>query len=89
MLPTIGGDEETGTGDKEEDHQPEEMCLHQDTEVPLHALTVGKKNTMHATAPRKSSYPIMRGTTDKPASLTYRRKGNKTMKCRMPKSQIQ
>ena len=68
MPPTIGGDEETGTGDKGEDHQPEEMCPHQDTEAPLDALTVGKRDTTHAIAPKRNSYPIMRG--NKPTSST-------------------
>ena len=91
MPPTIGGDEEMETGDKEEDHQPEVMYLPQDMETPQHALTltVEKKGTMCATAPRRSSYPVMKGITNKPTSLTYRRKGNKTMKCRMPKNQTQ
>ena len=87
MLPAIGEEEGMETGDKEEDHQPEETYLCLDTEAPLHALTAEKKNIMHATAPRKSSYPVMRGTTNKPTLLTYRKKGSKTMKCRMPKNQ--
>ena len=76
-----------GTGDKGEDHQPEETCLCQDMEAPLDALTVEKRGTMHATAPRRSLYPIMKGITDKPTLSTYRRKGNKIMKCRMPENQ--
>ena len=87
MLPTIEEEDGMETGDKEEDHQPEEMYLHLDTEAPPHVLTVEKKDIMHTTAPRKSSYPTMRGTTNKPTLLIYRKKGSKTMKCRMPKNQ--
>ena len=53
MPPTIGGDKEMATGDKEEeDHQPEEMYLHQDMETPLkhNASTVEKKGIMCKTA---------------------------------------
>ena len=86
-LPTIGEEEGTETGDKEEDHQPEETYLHLDMEAPLYVLTAKKKDIMHTTAPRKSSYPIMRGTTNKQTLLTYKKKGSKTMKCRMSKNQ--
>ena len=89
MPPTTGGDKEMGIGDKEEDHQPEETYLHQDMEtLPKHSVsTVGKKGTMHETAPRKDSSPEMKGTTGKSTSSTYRKKENKTMKCKMPKNQ--
>ena len=89
MPPTIGEEEGTGTGDKEEDHQPEEMCLHQDTETPpRHSVsTVKKRDTMCETAPRRGSNPIMKGTTGKPTLLTYKKKGNKTTKCKMPRNQ--
>ena len=78
-----------GTGDKEEDHQPEGMYLHQNTEThPKHsASTVEKKDTMHRTAPRKGSNPVMKDIIGRPTSLTYKKKRNKTEKCRMPRSQ--
>ena len=89
MPQTTGGVEEMGTGDKGEDHQPEETYPHQGTETPQDALTVEKRDTMHATAPRRSLYPIMKDITNRPTLLTYKRKGNKTMKCKMPKNQTQ
>ena len=89
MPPTTGEDEEMGIGDKEEDHQPEEMYLHQDTETPLkcNALTVEKKDTMHKIAPRKDSNLEMKGTIGKLIPLTYKKKENRITRCRMPKSQ--
>ena len=57
-MPQITGeDEETATGGREEDLLPGEMYLPQDMEAPLDALTAEKKDTMHATAPRRNSYP--------------------------------
>ena len=64
-----------GIGDKEvEDHPPEEMYLHQDMEAHLHASTVEKKDTMHTTALKGSSNLVMRGTTNKPTSSTWRKR---------------
>ena len=81
------------TGDREEDLLPGEMYPPQDMEASLDVLIAGKKDTMHTIAHRRNSYPAMRKITDKPTSLTYRMKENKTtvttMKCMMPKSQIQ
>ena len=90
MPSTTEGDKEMGTGDKEEDHQPEEMYLHQGTEIPLkcNASTVEKRDTMHEIAPRKDSSLKMKGIIGKQISLTYRKKENRTTRCRMPKNQI-
>ena len=66
------------TGDKGEDPLLGEMYLPQDMEVPLDASTVEKKGIMHATAPKRNSYPEMRGTTDKPTSLIYKMRKNRT-----------
>ena len=89
MPPTIGGDKETGIGDKEEGHQQEEMYPHQDMETPPkpNASTVEKRDTTHETAPRKESSPEMKGTKGKPTSSIYGRKGNRITKFRMPKNQ--
>ena len=89
MPPTTGEEEEMGTGDKEEDHRPEEMYPCQDTETPPKhsASTVGKRDTMHKTAPRRGSNPIMKDIIGKPTSLTYKKKRNKTAKCKMPRNQ--
>ena len=69
------------------------MYLPQDTEAPQDASIVGRRDTMHATAPKRNSYPIMRGTTDKPTSLTYRMRRNRTIvttiKCMMSKKWTQ
>ena len=85
--PTTGGDEETAVGDKGEDLPPEETYLLQAMGAPLDALTVGKRDTTHATAPRRNSYPATRG--NKPTSLTWRKKENRTTKCKMLKNQTQ
>ena len=81
------------TGGKEEDLLLGEMYPPQDMEVPQDASTVGKRDTIHATAPKRNSYPITRGTTDKPTSLTYRMRRNRTtvttIKCMMSKKQTQ
>ena len=93
MHPIIGGDEEMATGDKEEDLLPEETYLPQDTEVPLDASIVEKKDTMHAIAPKRSSYPEMKDTTDRLTSLTYKMRKNRTnamtTKCMMSKKLTQ
>ena len=68
VPPTIGGDEEMATGDKEEDLPPEETYLLQATGAHLDALIMEKRDTMHATAPKRSSYPKTRG--NKPTSST-------------------
>ena len=68
VHPTTGEDEGTVTGDKEEDLLPGEMYLPQDMEVPPDASTVERRDTMHTTAPKRNSYPVTRGTTDKPTS---------------------
>ena len=88
VPPTIGGDKETGTGDKEEDHQPEETCLHQGMKTPPKhsALTMGKKDTMNGTALKRDSSPITRGITGKQTSSTYKKKENRTTKCKRPKN---
>ena len=78
MHPTIGEDEETATGDREEDLPREEMYPLQDTEAPQDASTAGKKGTMHAIAPKRSSYPAMKETTGKPTLSTYKMRKNKT-----------
>ena len=91
--PTTGEDEGTATGDKEEDLLPGEMYPPQDMEAPLDASIVEKRDTMHTTVPRRNSYPIMKGTTDKPTSLTYKMRKNRTTamttKCTMSKKQTQ
>ena len=91
--PIIGEDEGTATGDREEDLLPGEMYLPLDMEAPLDVLTVGRKDITHATVPRRNSYPVMRGTTDKPTSLTYKMKRNRTTimttKCMRSKNQTQ
>ena len=90
MPPTIGEAEEMETeGKEEEDHLPEGMYLHQDTGTPLDALTVERRDTTHVTAPRRNSSPTVRGTTSRLTSLTWKKKENKTMKCKMPKNQTQ
>ena len=88
-APTIGEEEETGTGGKGEDHQPEETYLRQDMETPpKHSdLTAGKRDIMHETAPRRDSNPVMKDITGKPTLLTSKKKGNKTMRCKTPKNQ--
>ena len=65
-TPTTGEDKEVATGDKEEDLLPEETYLPQDTEVPLHASTVAKKGTIHATVLKRNSHPTMK--ENKPTS---------------------
>ena len=85
MPPTIGGDEEMAIGDKGEDLPPEEMYLLQDMEAPPDASIVERKDTMHTTAHRRNSYLTMK--ENGPTSLTWRKKGNKTTKCKMPKNQ--
>ena len=84
--PTTGEDEGMATGDREEDLLPEEMYPPQDMEAPPDASTVGKKDTMHATVPKRNSYPTIR--ENKPISLIWKKK-NRTMKCRMPKNLTQ
>ena len=92
MPPITGEDEETATGDREEDLLPEEMYPPQDMEAHPDALILEKKDIMHATVLRRNSYPTMRGTTDKPTSSIYRIKRNRTIatttKCTMSKKQI-
>ena len=78
MHPIIGEDEEMATGDKEEDLLPGEMYPPQDTEAPLDVSIAERKDTMHATAPKRSSYPEMKETTDRPTLLTYRMRKNRT-----------
>ena len=78
MCPITGEDEETATGGKEEDLLLGEMYPPQDMEAPPDASIAEKKDTMHATAPKRNSCPVMRGTTDKPISLTYRMRRNRT-----------
>ena len=91
--PITGGDKEMATGDREEDLLPGEMYLPQDMEAPLDALIAERKDIMHITVPRRNSYPTIRGTTDKPTSLTYKMKMNRTIvmttKCMMSKKQTQ
>ena len=91
--PTTGEDEETATGGKEEDLLPEEMYPLQDMEVPPDVSTVEKKGITHAIAPKRSSHPTMKETTDKPTSLTCKMKRNRTnvttIKCMTPKKLIQ
>ena len=77
MHLTTGEDKEIATGDKEEDLLPEEMYLLQDIEALPDALTVEKKGTMHATAPKRSLYLTMKETTGRPTSLTYKMKKNR------------
>ena len=84
---TTGGDKEMAIRDKGEDPLPEETYLLQDIEAPLDALTVGMRDTTHATALKRNSYPATRG--NKPTLSTWRKKENRTMKCRMPKNQTQ
>ena len=67
------------TGGKEEDLLLGGMYLPQDTEAPQDASIVERRDTMHATAPKRNSYPVTRGTTDKPTSSTYRMKRNRTI----------
>ena len=87
MPPTTGVDKEMAIGDKGEDLPPEGMYPPQDTEAPPDASTVEKRDTMHVTAPRRSSYLVMK--ENKPTSSTWKKKESRTMKCRMPKNQIQ
>ena len=93
MPPITGEDEEAATGDKEEDLLPEEMYLLQGMEAHLDASIVERKDTMHTTVPRRDSYPIMKETTNKPTSLTYKMRRNRTTvmttKCTMSKKQTQ
>ena len=92
MRQTTGEDEEMATGDKEEDLLPEETYLLQDMEAPLDASTVGKKDIMHVTAPKRSLYPTMKGTTGRPTLSTYKMRKNrtnaKTTKCMTSKKLI-
>ena len=76
--PIIGEDEEAATGDREEDPLLGEMYPPQDMEAPLDASIVEKKDTMHATAPKRSSHPEMKETTDWPTSLIYKMRKNRT-----------
>ena len=76
--PITGEDEEVATGDREEDLLLGEMYLPQDMEAPLDASIVEKKDIMHTTAPKRSSYPEMKETTDRPTSLIYKMKKNRT-----------
>ena len=76
--PITGEDEEMATGGKEEDLQPEEMYPLQDMEAPPAVSTVEKKGITHAIAPKRSSYPAMKETTDKPTSLTCKTKKSRT-----------
>ena len=76
--PITGENKEVATGDREEDLLLEEMCLPQDMEAPPDASTAEKKDIMHATAPKRSSYPKMKETTDRPTSLIYKMKKNRT-----------
>ena len=78
MHQITGEDEETITGDKEEDPLPEKMCPLQGMEAPLDVSTAEKKDIMPATALRRSSYHAMRRTIGKPISLTYKMKRNRT-----------
>ena len=91
--PITGEDEGMVTGDREEDLLPGETYLPQDMEAPPDASIVERRDTMHATAPKRNSYPVMRGTTDKPTSSTYRMRKNRTtvmtIKCMMSKKWTQ
>ena len=78
MHPTTGEDKGMATGGKEEDLPLGEMYPPQDMEAPLDASTVERRDTMHATAPKRNLYPVMRGTTDKPTSSTYKMRRNRT-----------
>ena len=93
MHQITGEGEEMATGDKEEDLLPEETYLLWDMKVPLDVSTAEKKDTMHAIAPRRSSYLAMKETTGKPTSSTYKMKKNKTnamtTKCMMSKKLTQ
>ena len=73
-----GEDEEMAIGSKEGDLLPEETYLPQDMEVPLDVSTAEKKGITCATAPKRSSYPTMKETTDKPTSLTCKMRKNRT-----------
>ena len=92
-YPITGEDKGMATGGKEEDLLLGEMYLPQDMEAPQDASIVGRRDTIHATAPKRNSYPIMRGTTDKPTSSTYRMRRNRTIvmtiKCMTSKKQTQ
>ena len=61
LHPTTGEDKEVATGDKEEDLPLEEMYLPQDMGVLPDASTVAKKDIMHVTVLKRSSYPAMKG----------------------------
>ena len=73
-----GEDEEMAIGGKEGDLLPEETYLPQDMEVPPDVSSAEKKAIMHATAPKRNSYPAMKETTDKPTSLTCKTRKNRT-----------
>ena len=91
--PITGEDEEMATGGKEGDPLLEETYPLQGTEVLQDASTAERKDTTHAIAPRRSSYPAMKETIDKPTSLTYKMKRNKinamTTKCMTSKKLTQ
>ena len=93
MHLTTGEDGEMTTGGKEEDLLPEEMYPPQDMEALPDVLTVEKKGTTCATAPKRSLYLPMKETTGKPTSLTYKMRRNginaMTTKCMMFKKLIQ
>ena len=93
VLLIIGEDKEIAIGGKEGDPPLEGMYLLQDTEVLQDASTAEKKATMHTIAPKRSPYPEMKETTDKPISSTYKMKKNKTnamtTKCMTSRKPIQ
>ena len=76
--PITGEDEGVVTGDREEDLLLGEMYLPQDMEAPPDASIVEKKDIMHATAPKRSSYPETKETTNRPTSLIYKMRKNRT-----------
>ena len=87
MPPTNGEDEEVATGDKEEDLPLEEMYPPQDMGVLPDASTVAKKDIMHTTVLKRSSYPTMKG--NKPTLYTWKKRENRTTKCKMHKNWTQ
>ena len=78
MHPITGEDKGTATGGKGEDLPLGEMYPPQDMEAPPDASIVERKDTMHATAPKRNLYPTTRGATDKPISLTCKMRKNRT-----------
>ena len=78
MHPITGEDKGTATGGKGEDLLLGEMYLPQDMEAPPDASIVERRDTIHATAPKRNLYPATRGTTDKPISSTCKMRKNRT-----------